>query len=74
VEESGGRYILLPLIPDLLVSLPLLGLLWTGTLDLMMLFMFSVSWIAIVYGSFALVWMFLRTGLVFWTLRKPSLL
>ncbi|HET7269732.1 MAG TPA: serine hydrolase domain-containing protein [Rubrobacter sp.] len=80
-----GRYILLPLIPDLLVSLPLLGSLWTGTLDVpllgmlgrgtldvMLLFMPDVSWIALVCGSFALAWMVLRTGLVLWTLRKRS--
>jgi len=70
--RKWGRYILLPLIPDLLVSLPLLGLLWTGTLDVMLLYMPDVSWIAIVCGSFALSWMFLRTGLVVWTLRKGS--
>jgi hypothetical protein len=66
------RYILLPLIPDLLVSLPLFGLLWTRTLDVMLLFMPDVSWIALVCGSFALAWMVLRTGLVLWTLRKRS--
>jgi CubicO group peptidase (beta-lactamase class C family) len=70
--RKWGRYILLPLIPDLLVSLPLLGLLWTSTLEVMLLYMPDVSWIALVCGSFALVWMFLRTGLVLWTLRKRS--
>jgi hypothetical protein len=66
--------------------LPLLGLLWTNTLDMpllgmlgsgflkvMLLFMPDVSWIALVCGSFALAWMALRTGLVLWMLRKPSL-
>src|SRR5215203_2587189 len=80
------RYILLPLIPDLLVSLPLIGLLWTSTLDVpllgmlgsgfrdvLLLFMPDVSWIALVCGSFALAWMFVRTGLVLRSLRKPSL-
>jgi CubicO group peptidase (beta-lactamase class C family) len=88
-HPSGGRkwglYILLPLIPDLLVSLPLLGLLWTSTLDMpllgllgsgtrdvLLLFMPDVSWIALVCGSFALAWMVLRTGLVFQTLRKRA--
>jgi CubicO group peptidase (beta-lactamase class C family) len=70
--RKWGRYILLPLIPDLLVSLPLFGLLWTRTLDVMLLFMPDVSWIALVCGSFALAWMVLRTGLVLWTLRKRS--
>ena len=70
--RKWGRYILLPLIPDLLVSLPLLGLLWTGTLDVLLLFMPDVSWIALVCGSFALAWMVLRAGLVLWTLRRRS--
>jgi Beta-lactamase len=48
------------------------GLLWTSTLDVMLLFMPDVSWIALVCGSFALAWMVLRTGLVLWTLRKRS--
>jgi hypothetical protein len=71
--RKWGRYILLPLIPDLLVSLPLVGLLWTNTLDVMLLYMPDVSWIALVCGSFALAWMVLRTGLVLRTLRKLSL-
>ena len=84
--SKWGRYILLPLIPDLLVSLPLFGLLWTSTLDVpllgmlgsgfrdvLLLFMPDVSSIALVCGSFALGWMVVRTGLVLWTLRKPSL-
>ena len=83
--RKWGRYILLPLIPDLLVSLPLLGMLWTGTLDVpllgmfgrgtlkvMLLFMPDVSWILLVCGSIALAWMAMRTGLVLWTLRKRS--
>jgi hypothetical protein len=71
--RKWGRYILLPLIPDLLTSLPLVGLLWTNTLDVMLLYMPDVSWIALVCGSFALAWMVMRTGLVLRTLRKPSL-
>jgi CubicO group peptidase (beta-lactamase class C family) len=70
--RKWGRYILLPLIPDLLVSLPLLGMLWTGTLGVFLVFMPDVSWLALVCGSFALAWMVLRTGLVLWTLRKRS--
>jgi hypothetical protein len=84
--RKWGRYILLPLIPDLLVSLPLLSLLWTstldvplggmlgsGTLDVLLLFMPDVSWIALICGSFALAWMAMRTGLDLWTLRKRAL-
>jgi CubicO group peptidase (beta-lactamase class C family) len=68
-----GRHILLPLIPELLTSLPLFGLMWTDTLDVMLLYMPDVSSITLVCGSFALAWMALRTGLVLGTLRKPSL-
>jgi hypothetical protein len=39
----------------------------------MLVYMPDVSSIALVCGSFALVWMSVRTGLVFRTLRKPSL-
>jgi hypothetical protein len=80
-----GRYVLLPLVPDLLVSAPLLGLLWTrtrdvpllgmlgsGFLDVLLLFMPDVSWTLLVCGGFALAWMVLRTGLVLRTLRKRS--
>jgi len=35
---------------------------WTGTLDVMLLYMPDVSSIALVCGSFALVWMFVRTA------------
>lgn len=83
--RKWGRYILLPLIPDLLVSLSLLGMLWTGTLDVpllgllgsgtlevLLLFMPDVSWTLLVCGSFALAWMVMRTGLVLWALRKRS--
>ena len=41
--RKWSRYILLPLISDLLVSLPLVGLLGSGTLDVMLLFMPDVS-------------------------------
>jgi CubicO group peptidase (beta-lactamase class C family) len=83
--RKWGRHVLLPLIPDLLVSLPLLGLLWTDTLDVpllgmlgrgflkvMLLFMPDVTWMALACGGLALAWMALRTGLVLWVLRKPS--
>jgi CubicO group peptidase (beta-lactamase class C family) len=66
-----GLHILLPLIPNLsLVAIPVF-LLVRGMLRFMLLFMPDFSWIALVCGSFSLVWSFLRTGLIFWTLRKP---
>jgi CubicO group peptidase (beta-lactamase class C family) len=70
--SEWGLHVLLPLIPNLLVSLPLLGMLWTGTLGVFLVFMPDVSWMALICGSFALAWMLLRTGLVLRTLRKRS--
>jgi CubicO group peptidase (beta-lactamase class C family) len=72
-RPSGGRmwglHILLPLIPNLLVALTLIPMLgrMRGYLKL---YWPDYSWTAIVCGSFALVWSFLRTGLVLGALRK----
>ena len=38
----------------------------------LMLYMADYSWIALVCGSFAGIWTFLRTGLVLRALRKSS--
>jgi hypothetical protein len=38
----------------------------------LMLYMPDYSWIALVCGSFAGIWAFLRTGLILRTLRKPQ--
>jgi hypothetical protein len=65
-----GQHILLPLIPNLLVALTLIPMLGKMR-GFLMLFMPDYSWIAMVCGSFALVWSFLRTGLVLRALRKP---
>ena len=74
-RPSGGRkwglHILLPLIPNLLVALTLLPVLGKRR-GYLMLYMPDYSWIAMVCGSFSLVWSFLRTGLVLGTLRKRS--
>lgn len=64
-------YVLLSQIPHLLVAPILLILLGTGTLGLVLLFMPDVSWMAVTFGSFALIWMFVGTGLIRGTLRKP---
>jgi hypothetical protein len=55
-----------------LAVLPLLGMLRTGTLGVFLVFKPDASWTILVCGSFALAWMLLRTGLVLWTLRNPS--
>ena len=74
-RPSGGRkwgvYILLPLIPNLLVALTLISLLGK-TRGYLMLYMPDYSWIAIICGSFAGIWAFLRTGLILRTLREPQ--
>jgi CubicO group peptidase (beta-lactamase class C family) len=56
-------YILLPLIPDLLTALTLKPLLGKRR-EYLKLYMPDFSWIAMVCGSFALVWSLLRTGLI----------
>ncbi len=72
-RPSGGRmwglHVLLPLIPNLLVALTLLPMLGKMRTYLM-LYWPDYSWTAIVCGSFALVWSFLRTGLVLGALRR----
>ena len=63
-----GRRILLPLVPNLLIAstlIPLLG----KTRGYWMLYMPDYSWIALLCGSFAGIWMFLRTRLITRTTR-----
>jgi CubicO group peptidase (beta-lactamase class C family) len=69
--RKWGLYIVLPLIPDLLVALTLLPMLGERR-DYLLLYMPDYSWIAMVCGSFALVWSFLRTRLILGALKKPS--
>jgi|SRR5829696_3246622 len=73
-RPSGGRkwglHILFPLIPNLLVTLTLLPVLGKRR-GYLMHYMPDYTWIAMACGTFALVWSFLRTGLVLRTLRKP---
>jgi hypothetical protein len=73
-RPSGGRawvlHLLLPLFPNLLVARTLRPMLGKRR-GYLLLYMPDYSWIALVFGSFALVWSFLRTGLVLKALRKP---
>jgi hypothetical protein len=48
-----------------------LGLLTSGVLKFWLLFMPDLSWLALICGGFALVWTFVRTRLIFQTLREP---
>ena len=72
-RPSRGRiwrqHILLPLIPNLSVALTLIPML-SKMRGFVMLFMPDYSWVAMICGSFSLVWSFLRTGLILRTLRK----
>jgi len=74
-RPSGGRqwglHILLPLIPNLLVAFTLIPMLGKRR-GYLKLYMPDYAWLARVCGNFALVWSFLRTGLVLGALRKPS--
>jgi CubicO group peptidase (beta-lactamase class C family) len=58
-----GRHILLPLIPNLSIALILIPML-SKMRGFLMFFMPDYSLIALVCGSFSLVWSFLRTGLL----------
>lgn len=67
-----GQHILLPLIPNLLIAstlIPIMG----KTRGYMMLYMPDFSWVALICGSFASVWVFLRTGLVIRAARTMDL-
>jgi CubicO group peptidase (beta-lactamase class C family) len=65
-----GLHILPALIPNLLVALTLLPMLGKMR-GYLMLFNPDFSWVALICGSFAAIWTFLRTGLILQTLRKP---
>ena len=76
LRPSRGRmwtqHILLPLIPNLLTALTLIPMLGKMR-GFMILFAPDFSWIALICGSFAGIWTFLRTGLILHALRKPHL-
>jgi CubicO group peptidase (beta-lactamase class C family) len=75
-RPSRGRkwmlHLLLPLVPNLLIALTLV--LVGGRLGgFVLLYAPDFSWIALICGTFAVIWIFLRTGFILWTLRKsPS--
>jgi hypothetical protein len=65
-------YLVLPTILNLVLVLCALGLLTSGVLEFWLFYMADLTWLALICGSFALVWIFLRTTLILRTLRKPS--
>jgi CubicO group peptidase (beta-lactamase class C family) len=70
-RRKWGQNVLLPLIPNLSVALTLRPML-SKRHGYLMLYMPDYSWIAMVCGSFSLVWSILRTGLVLRAMRKAS--
>jgi hypothetical protein len=48
-----------------------LALLTSNLRGFLLLFMPDLSWLALISGGFALVWSFLRTGLILRALRTP---
>jgi CubicO group peptidase (beta-lactamase class C family) len=67
--RAWGRHVLLPLIPNLMVSLNLIPML-DKRRNYRLLYKPDSSWLVLVCGSFALVWSFLRTGLLLQALQK----
>ena len=65
-------HVVLPAIPNLALVFCALWLLTSGMFRFWLLFMADLTCLALICGSFALVWTFLRTGLILRTLRKPS--
>jgi CubicO group peptidase (beta-lactamase class C family) len=64
-------HIVLPMIPNLVLVLIALGMLASGVLQFMLIFMPDLSWLALICGGFAGIWICLRTGLILRTLQKP---
>ena len=63
-------HILLPMIPNLTVAATPIALVASPLRGFLLLYAPDISWIAWVCGSFAGIWIFLRIGLILWTLRK----
>ena len=69
-KRLWGQHILLPLIPNLSLVALVVYLLTSGIIRFMQLFTPDVYWIALISGSFAGIWTFLRTGLILQASRK----
>lgn len=68
-ERVRRRHILLSIFPNLFAALTLVPVLGKMR-GFMRLFMPDFSWMALICGSFAGIWAFVRTVLILWTLRK----
>ncbi len=65
------RQILLPLIPNLSLAAFVMYLRSSGLIRFLNLFMPDLAWTARISGTFAGIWVFVRTGLILQALRKP---
>jgi CubicO group peptidase (beta-lactamase class C family) len=63
------QHILLPLVPNLLIACTLIPMLGKMR-GFIKLFMPDFAWIAWISGSFAVIWIILRTSLILWAQRK----
>jgi CubicO group peptidase (beta-lactamase class C family) len=63
-------HLLLPMLPNLTVAATPIALVASPLRGFLLLFAPDFSWIARICGSFAGIWICLRTGLILWTLRK----
>jgi len=68
---NWGRQVMLPLIPNLMIALSLKSVLGKRG-GYLRLFMPDFSWLALICGSFSLLWSFLRTGLILRALMGTS--
>jgi CubicO group peptidase (beta-lactamase class C family) len=68
-----GQHILLPLVPNLFLAALPFYLLVSKMLGFMLLFFPDFSWIALICGSLAGVWAFLRTRLILQILQPSAL-
>jgi CubicO group peptidase (beta-lactamase class C family) len=65
-------HLLLPAIPNLLLATTPILLFGSGLAGFLFIFGPDFSWIALICGSFAGIWMFVRTGLILGALRKEQ--
>jgi hypothetical protein len=65
-------HVLLPIVPNLLLAATPILLFASGLAGFLFIFGPDFSWLAIICGGFAGIWIFVRTGLILWTLRKDT--
>jgi hypothetical protein len=62
---------MLPAILNLVLVFCALYLVTSGVLRFWLFYMADLTWLALICGSFALVWIFVRTRLILGALREP---